>query len=67
MVVVVVVVIDMVAEGTMKGGIDHHGKWRSPGTPNEQTAGVLETWDPASGSWILEPGSWIISFFPGMC
>ena len=38
-VVVVVVVVDMVAEGTMPGGLDPHRKWCSPATPPEQRSG----------------------------
>ena len=44
--VVVVVVVDMVAEGTMSGGLNPHGKWRSPATPPEQSARIPEIRDP---------------------
>ena len=38
-------IVDMVAEGTMPGGLDPHGKWRSPATPPEQSARVPEIRD----------------------
>ena len=50
--VVVVVVVDRVAEGTMSGGLDPHGKWRSPATPPEQSARVPEARDPPRGIYI---------------